>query len=772
MLVMRKFVAFLLWIIVISFYNCSDRNNSSDYGSDSSDIISFEDVGVDIGVDSGEKESLIDYVNVFIGTGGIGFGVGSMIPGATAPFSMIKLSPDTAMSNGAVPFYHCAGYYYEDEYIVGFSHNHLPGVGVADQGNILFMPVTEFSDEMIHWTRYRSPLDHSLEKASCGYYSVFLKDRDILAEFTVRSRSGIHRYTYKNQNSLNALVVDLDAAAAFGRVEDEEIVVDTENNQFYGSAKTIGDFADRYGGLKIYFYAIPDRQIKEFKIYKDYKLVEGNSQRGDNIKALLLFDGNGVLNIRVGISYVDIEGAKKNLLSEIPDVDFERYKRETEREWESVLSLIKIKTDNRRDKRIFYTAMYHLFQMPTLFTDVDRRYKGFDNQIHTADNFTYYTDFSLWDTYRTFHPLISLILPELQRDFNISLLKMYEQGGYLPRWPMGTGESGSMVGESANIVFADSLMRGVVNWDIEKAYEAMLKTADRPKDPNSYYGGRDGIEEYIKLGYVPADKYSGSVSKTQEYTYDDYAIAYVASYLGKKDDYERFQERATYYKNLFHPELKFFIGRNSNGEYIENFIPTSHSQYYVEGNGWQYRFFVPYDSQGLSSLFGGKENLFTALNELFAKSEEEFKSEPSTLLPRKYYWHSNEPCILIPFMYCDLGDCNSTNKWNRWIFKVSYKDSPDGLPGNDDGGTMSGWYIMASLGLMMLPIKDYYLIGAPLFSESEMTIGGKRLIFKTKNYSREKHNVKRVLFNNRSVVDFKIHHIELKNGGILEVEFE
>ncbi len=769
---MKNLLFYLCLFLSVVYYSCSDEKNNTVADTGTDDVTVIQDTGPEQVADTGVEEKLIDYVNVFTGTGGVGFGVGSMIPGATAPFSMIKLSPDTAMSNGAVPFYHCAGYYYEDEYIVGFSHNHLPGVGVADQGNILFMPVTSFSDEMINWTKYRSPLDHSLEKASPGYYSVLLPDRDVLAEFTVRSRSGIHRYTFKNRESPNVLLVDLDAAAAFGKVEDEEIVIDTEKNVFYGSAKTIGDFADRYGGLKIYFYAVPDRKIKDFRLYKDLKYSEGNSLSGDNIRALLHFEGSGILNVRVGISYVDIEGAEKNLISEIPDFGFEKYRSDTEKDWESMLSLVRVKSENKRDKRIFYTAMYHLFQMPTLFTDSDRRYRGFDNQIHTAENFIYYTDFSLWDTYRTFHPLISLILPAIQRDFNISLLKMYEQGGYLPRWPMGTGESGSMVGESANIMFADSVMRGVVDWDIEKSFEAMLKTADKPKDPNSYYGGRDGIEEYVSLGYVPADKYSGSVSKTQEYTYDDYAIAYIADYLGKKEDYGRFLERASYYKNLFSNEQKFFIGRNSDGTFIDNFIPTSHSQYYVEGNGWQYRFFIPYDSSGLADLFGGRENLIAALDELFTKSEEEYKSEPTTLLPRKYYWHSNEPCILIPFMYCDLKDCNSSNRWNRWIFKVSYKDSPDGLPGNDDGGTMSAWYIMSSLGIMMLPVKDYYLIGAPLFAESEIKFNNTKLLVRTAGYSRDKYKVKRVLFNGKEVSDFRINHSELIKGGEIKVEFE
>ncbi|MCX7943159.1 MAG: GH92 family glycosyl hydrolase [Deltaproteobacteria bacterium] len=771
---MKEHLHFFLFLCIVVFFvsSCSDARNLDVSDSFFEDINSNRDVGMDVGGDTGKSERLINYVNVFSGTGGIGFGVGSMIPGATAPFSMMKLSPDTAMSNGAVPFYHCAGYYYEDEYIVGFTHNHLPGVGVPDQGNILFMPVIEFSDDMITWTKYRSPLDHSLENGSPGYYSVFLKDREVLVELTVRNRSGIHRYTYKGLNSANAIIVDLDAAAAFGRVEDEEIVIDAQSNSFYGYAKTVGDFASSYGGLKVYFYAISDRKIKDYKIYKNLKSVEGNSARGDNIKAIILFDKTDVLNIKVGISYVDVEGAKRNLMLEIPDFDFENYRKKTEEEWEKMLSLIKIKTENKRDKNIFYTAMYHLFQMPTVFTDVDKRYRGFDNQIHIAEDFVYYTDFSLWDTYRTFHPLVSLLLPQLQRDFNISLIKMYEQGGYLPRWPMGTGDSGSMVGESANIVLADSLMRGVVDWDVEKAFEAMLKTADKPKDPNSYYGGRDGIEEFINLGYVPADKYDGSVSKTQEYSYNDFAIAYISKYLGKEDEYRRFIKRASHYKNLFNYTHKFFIGRNTDGTFVEDFIPTSHSKYYVEGNGWQYRFFVPYDSLGLIELFGGKDNLLAALNELFIKSEEEFKAEPSTLLPRRYYWHSNEPCILIPYIYCDIGECNLTNKWNRWIFRVSYKDSPDGLPGNDDGGTMSAWYIMSSLGILMLPIKDYYMIGAPLFQESEINFGNKKLSIITENFSRDKYRVKKVLFNNKEISDFKIRHSELIRGGEVKVIFE
>lgn len=762
----------ILNLVTFIFAGCSDGRSTDISPMDVSDLSVCEDAGPDAGDNMWGYERLIDNVNVFTGTGGIGFGVGSMIPGATAPFSMMKLSPDTAMSNGAVPFYHCAGYYYEDEFIVGFSHNHLPGVGIPDEGNILFMPVTDISDEIINWTRYRSPLDHKLEKASPGYYSVYLKDRDVSAELTVRYRSGLHRYIYKNNSGVDAIVVDLDASAGFVNVEEEEIVIDVDNNVFYGSARTAGAFARRYGGLKIYFYAVPDRKISHYRVYKNRKYVDGNTVKGDDIAAIISFEKSGRLNIRVGISYVDIDGARRNVDSEIADFNFDRYKADTERDWESLLSLVRIKTDNVRDKRIFYTAFYHLFQLPTIFTDVDGRYRGFDDEIHVAEDFVYYSDFSLWDTYRTFHPLISLLFPAIQRDFNISLLKMYEQGGYLPRWPMGRGDSGSMVGESADIVFADSIMRGITDWNIQRAYEAMLRSADKPKDPTSYYGGRSGLEEYLNLGYVAADKNNGSVSITQEYTYNDYAIAFVAKYLDKNDDYERFYERSRYYKNLFNRDLKFFVGRNSDGSWIKDFVPTSHSEHYVEGNGWHYRFFVPYDSNGLSDLFGGADELKGALRELFERSEEEYKNEPRTLLMRKYYWHSNEPCILIPYMFCDLGDCNLANRWVRWIFRTSYKDAPDGLPGNDDGGTMSAWYILSSIGLYTIPVRDYYLIGAPLFEEIKIDLRGNDLSIKAKNFSRDKYNVKRVIFNGRSIESFRIPHTDLVGGGELVIEYE
>ena len=769
---LRIFLISILLTLMLTLYYCSGAREVEN--PETNDIGISGDGGQDVMNDSGIiDERLVDYVNVFIGTGGVGFGVGSMLPGATAPFSMMRLSPDTAMSNGAVPFYHCAGYYYEDQYIVGFSHNHLPGVGVVDEGNILFMPITKLPEDMIYWTNYRSPLSHDLEKASPGYYSVYLPDKKVMTEFTVRLRSGMHRYTFEDRNSISAIVVNMDAAAALGyiNVVDERLVVDTDKNAFYGYAKTVGDFASRYGGLKIYFYAIPDKKIESFKIFSDNKQVEGSSADGDNVVGLISFGSADVVKIKVGISYVDIDGARRNLEEEMPDFDFEKYRSMTEEEWESLLSTIRIKTNNKRDRRIFYTAVYHLFQLPTIFMDVDKRYRGFDGQIHTAEGFVYYTDFSLWDTYRTFHPLISLLFPSFQKDFNISLLKMYEQGGYLPRWPMGIGESGSMVGESDNIVLADSVMRGVTDWDIEKGYEAMLKSADKPKDPNSYYGGRDAIEDYINLGYVPADKSSGSVSKTQEYTYDDYAIAYLAKYLNKPD-YERFSKRSMYYKNLFHPEKRFFLPKNSDGSWIENVVETAWSDYYVEGDAWQYRFFVPYDSEGLMTLFGGREGLFAALNELFIKSIEEVKNEPTTLIPRKYYWQSNEPCILIPFIYCDLGDCNSTNKYLRWIISVFYKDSPDGLPGNDDGGTMSAWYIMSSTGLLMLPVKEYYLIGTPLFEEVEIRLRDRILKVKTQNFSRDNYQVKAVYFNGKEIPDFRIPHSSLIEGGEVVVKFQ
>ncbi len=715
--------------------------------------------------------SLADLVNPFLGTGGIGFGVGSVYPGATAPFGMVKISPDTASQERGLGFQHCAGYFYDDTEIFGFSHIHVYGTGVPDYGNLLVMPVTgPITPERIQEKGYRSKFRHSTEKASPGYYTVELDRWKVKAELTATTRTAHHRYTYSDGVKERQLLLRLDHALPGGKVADAEVIVKSDK-EVEGWLHSKGAISNRFGGFKLYF-VLRSRESFQAGTWKNKKIYpKEKKQTGASIGAWLTFGpGKKPVEIQVGLSFVSVEGARRNLESEQKKWDFEATHKATRDAWEKMLSVVKVAGGTERQRRIFYTSLYHSLQMPTILMDVDGSYRGFDLKVHKAKGFIYYSDFSLWDTYRTLHPLLVLLYPKIQRDMVHSLLAMAREGGELPRWPLATGYTSTMVGASADIVIADSYVKGIRDFHVEEAYKAMRRLAMRPPPPGSKFGGRGGIEHYVKKGYVSADQGSGSASVTLEYAYNDYAIAQLAKVLGKEGDYKLFMKRSTNYKNIWDSKTKFFRGKKSDGTWLEGFTDQRWTKDYVEGTAWQYLWFVPHDTTGLVALFGGKDELLKKLDRFFRMTELEHK-QPNSLNLRVYYWHSNEPDIHTATLYQQLGRPADSQHWIRWIMKNYYKDAPDGLAGNDDSGTLSAWYVFNAMGLYPIPSQDIYLLTSPIFTRVVATVKGRTFEVRADKASEKAWYVKSVSFNKKKQTTLSVKHTDLlKGGGLLHFQ--
>ncbi|MFA6032925.1 MAG: GH92 family glycosyl hydrolase [Myxococcota bacterium] len=720
--------------------------------------------------DGGSQDSgpLTAWVNPFIGTGGLGFSVGSMTPAANVPNGLVNIGPDTQSPTGASSFYHCAGYYYDDEIIQGFSHIHLPGIGVPDLGNILFMPVTGMDEKKISVENYRSRFSKSNETARPGYYSVILDEGDITAELTATTRAAAHRYTWPAAAADRTVVIDLSHALPGNSVKDAQVAIDTSAGTVAGVVRSMGGMAGRFGGPLIYFNARFNKPIMSTGTWKNQDYLPGTTaQSGDTIGTFIGFGpSDGVpVEAQVGISYVDAEGALRNRTTEMPDWGFDAIARAADASWEKELSVVRVEGGTNDERRMFYTALYHVMQSPTIFNDVDGRYMGIDKKIHTAEGFSYYTNFSMWDTYRTLHPLLVLLVPDRVQDMMKSLILMYEQGGALPRWPIAGGEGGSMIGDSADIIITDAYIKGITGFDAQKALQGMLLTADNP-DPKTEYGGRGGLTEYLSLGYCAADKSGEGVSLTQEYAYDDFAISQLAGALGDTATRDRFIARSKYYANTFDKTLNFFVGRNADGSFITDFtdIGWDHRSY-CEGDAWQYRFFVPFDIPGLAALFGGNGGLIAAMDDLFSKSYEEQKTRKDAWLYPNYYWQGNEPDIHTAYAYNEAGRPDLAQRWARWIAKALYGPGPAGLPGNDDCGTMSAWYMFTAMGFYAVPARDVYMTGSPIFSRIELNLKGGKMVIEAPGASKNNIYVPSAALGGKALAKPWFTHGEISGGG-------
>jgi predicted alpha-1,2-mannosidase len=723
------------------------------------------------------------FVDPFIGTGGFPpYTSADDIPGAALPFGMVRLSPDTKYSldpdQRSTSTISTAGYYYGDKKIIGFSHTRMIGTGASEGGHFRVIPATG-KNAMMNYLKGRfSRFSHSDEVAFPGYYAVKLPRAGVVAELTATEHTGFHRYTF-SKDAVPHILIDVSSAMGDGKSTEGKVNINPEKHEVTGEIKTFGSFASRYGGIKIYFAARFDQPFTGYAVWSGKKRLPDISYvEGEKIGADLSFvktEEQKVVELKVGISYVSVENARKNLEAEAGNAGFDEIAAIAKQVWEEKLALVRIESQNAEQKKIFYTALYHSLQMPTLFTDVNGEYKGFDKEVHKAEGFRYYTDLSLWDTYRTVHPLLTLILPKEQLDMVRSLVKMCEQGGVLPRWPSGYGYTGSMLGASADIMITDTYVKGLRDFDVETAYRAMCKAALGIDPPKEGFKPRDGMALCLQYRYCPDDLMDRSVSKTLEYAYADNAIAKLGQALGHYDDAMLFSKHSQYYRNVWNSETQYFHPRNSDGEFVEKFKPLKltyldfnrkYTKGYVEGSALQWRWAPFFDAEGLIGLFKSREYFVEELNNFFSKSN----PKRGALMPGSYYWHGNEPDLHGAYLFNSAGRPDLTQKWVRWILDNKYGAEYDGIDGDDDAGTLSAWYIFSALGFYPVAGSDVYQIGAPLFESAKMMIGGKMLTIVADNYSPENIYVKKVTLNGKELDRWWFRHSEIAQGGIIRFE--
>ncbi|MBN2682695.1 MAG: GH92 family glycosyl hydrolase [Bacteroidales bacterium] len=699
------------------------------------------------------KTQLSDYVNPFIGTAAHGH----TYPGPAMPFGMVQLGPDTKLTgwDGS------SGYHYDEDTIYGFSHTHLSGTGVGDYCDVLFMPTvgkeTITNGYNSSEEGYCSVFSHNNEKASPGYYSVMLDDYNVLAELTVTKRTGFHRYTFPESDNSN-IVIDLNHR---DKVLESyiEIISETEIAGYRKSK----DWAD---SQYVFFVAKFSKPIKSYKIAKDLVFVENqNKVEGLDIRALIQFETkkDEQILVKVGLSAVSAESARENLDSEIKDWDFDQIHKNARNEWEKELSKIKVKGGSEEQKITFYSALYHSFLNPNLFQDVNGKYRGRDLNIHSDSSFTNYTVFSLWDTYRATHPLFTIIQREKTLDFIKTFIKQYENGGLLPVWELAANETFCMIGYHSVPVIVDAWFKGIRDFDVEKAFEAMKKSSNM----NHF-----GLEDYRKYGYVLGSNECESVSKTLEYAYDDWCIAMMAKDLGKEDDYKEYIQRAQNYKNVFDPNSQFMVAK-MNQQWFSPFDPKEVNFNYTEANSWQYSFYVPQDISGLIELHGGKEKLEAKLDEMFSASTETTGRQQSDITGLiGQYAHGNEPSHHMAYLYNFLNKPHKTQEMVRKIMAEQYSEKPDGLCGNEDCGQMSAWYVFSAMGFYpVTPGSTNYIIGSPIFEEIEIALeNGKKFVIKANNLSEKNKYINSAKLNGKDYKNSYITHNDIINGGELIFE--
>ncbi len=703
---------------------------------------------------------LAGYVDPFIGTGGHGH----VFLGASVPYGAVQLGP----CNFIKGWDWCSGYHYSDSVLTGFSHTHLSGTGIGDLGDVHLMPYTGTlrlkagTQEDIS-QGYASYYNHSEEEAGPGKYSVALKSFPVFAELTATERAGFHRYTFTGGDTLR-IIIDLERGIGWDRhvasglqVHDESTLTGFRFSKGWADDQRLF-FAIRTNAEpdQIAFY---DRQLQRLSGDDTTQVLKG---------VLTWFPGaDRKILVKVGISPVSGENALENVNHEIPHWDFDKTAVQAREKWNRELSRIRVQSADTAKLRTFYTSMYHLMIHPSLFCDVNGEYRGADNKVYKG-NFQNYTVFSLWDTYRAAHPLYTLLDPERVVDFVNSMLAIFDQQGMLPVWHLMGNETGTMVGNHSIPVIADAILKNLDGFDREKAWKALTTTASSDDG--------DGLKYLIEKGWVAADSTRESVSKGLEYAVDDWAIAQVANYLGKKEDFAYYSNRSNFYRNYFDPTVGFFRGKNYDGSWSVPFHPvyTLHEQgNYTEGNAWQYLWMVPTDVEGLIELTGGEERFTERLDSLFLISSELNEgASPDISGLIGQYAHGNEPSHHIAYLYAYAGQQWKTAKMVRTIMENLYHDTPEGICGNEDCGQMSAWYIFSSLGFYPVnPANSAYVLGSPLFEEATLTLpNGKQFTVKARNNKPGHPYIQSALLNGSTYEKSYITHKDILRGGILELE--
>ncbi|POY35021.1 alpha-mannosidase [Solitalea longa] len=695
-----------------------------------------------------QKSKRIDYVNPFIGTGGHGH----TYPGATVPFGMVQLSPD----NGSQGWDWVSGYHYTDSLITGFSHTHLSGTGIGDLADISVMPTLKLVDS----AKILEHFSHSREKASPGYYSVLLDDSKIKVELTASQNVGWHRYTFP-ESEIATIRFDLGFAINWDSPVETYLKIENDST-VVGYRKSKGWADDQW----VFFAAQLSKKILGFSVVKDGKESGFKAERGKKVVTSLIFatTENEQVIMKVALSSANIEGALKALEAE-KGWGFDKTRKNAEQTWEKELAKIDV-SGTDENKTIFYTALYHTYVAPTLFSDLNGNYKGPNGQVNQAKGFMDYSVFSLWDTFRAANPLYTLVQPERVPDFINSFLAFYKESGLLPVWPLAGNETNCMTGYHAVPVVADAILKGFKGFDYELAYEAMKASSMQ---------NIRGTDAYRQYKYLPQDKKDESVTITLEYAYDDWCIAQVAQKLGKTDDYNTYMSRAGYYANLFDKSTGFMRAKNSDGQWVPNFDPyfSEHGakSQYTEGNAWQHSWFVPHDPQGLINLFGSKEAFVAKLDSLFTVSSEMTGANKSPDVSGfiGQYAHGNEPSHHIAYLYNYAGQPWKSQARVREILRTMYTAKPDGLSGNEDCGQMSAWYVLSSMGIYPVnPASGVYVFGSPILNSAKINLGnGRTFAINAVNNSKENIYIQSASLNGKPYNKTYITHSDMLKGGVL-----
>ena len=709
-----------------------------------------------------------------VGTGGHGH----TYPGATVPFGFVQVSPDTRTEGWDA----CSGYHYSDNTILGFSHTHLSGTGCPDLGDLLILPVTGKLEGSLEAKRFRTGFSHEQETARPGYYQVYLDKAGVEVELTATAHCAMHRYTFKEADAASGMHLLFDLVHGLASKPLEASLKIEGTNRVTGYRRS-GGWAN---GKTVYFVIESSEPFSGFGLETEGSRAEFPADhpmeaKGKNVRGHLDYANLPVRSrrgpqvmLRVGLSPVSLEGAIRNLQTEIGSKDFNTVRADARTAWNDYLSSITVESSDHNLRETFYSALYHSATAPTVYNDADGSYIGVDRKVHEHPGFNYYSTFSLWDTFRAEHPLMTLVQPGRVNDFVQSMLAFYQQSAdhALPMWPLACCETWCMIGYHSAPVIADAYAKGFRGFDAELAFEAMKKTAT---------DSRNRQDQYQKLGYVAAEtgKRTEATSRTLEFAFDDWCIAQMAKTLGKTEDAAFFAQRAQNYTNVFDPATGFFRGKQADGTWRGPFDPKDVSfDDYTEANGWQYTFGVQHDVPGMIKLYGGPKAFESKLDQLFNEDSAvgHYLIDVSGLIGQ--YAHGNEPCHHIAYLYALAGAQYKTAYHVRQIMLTQYENAPDGICGNDDCGQISAWYVWSAIGLYPLnPASGIYVIGSPLVEKATLHLdpkyyhGGDFTII-AHNVSRQNGYIKSAKLNGQPLERPWVTHDEIAHGGKLELEMD
>ena len=695
-----------------------------------------------------QKENPVNFIDPFIGTGFHGH----TYPGATVPFGAVQLSPDTRAGNWDA----CAGYHYDDSTLTGFSHTHLSGTGCIDLGDLLIRPTTQTVDPSRQPMYAPAAFRHEDEKAEAGYYAVLLHEEGIRAELTATAHTGVHRYTFPKE-STPTVIVDLKHSLDNEHIYESSLQV-VNPHEMTGMRNTRG-WSDNQ---RIYFVIQCSQPFEKATLVSNQKALEGKEAEGTDLQALLKFKDHTSepIVMKVGLSIVSVENARENLQAEVEGFDFDAVKQAAYHTWNDAVSAIKVEGGTEEQKTNFYTALYHSMVVPNVVSDVNGQYRRHDQTIGQLPQGTVqYSTFSLWDTFRAWNPMMTLIDTTLVTNMIHSFLHIYDASGELPLWPLSAGETGTMIGYHSASVIADAYMKGIRGFDAEKALEALVVSSEK---------NQKGADYYISKGFIPSNIKKESISCLLEFAYDDWCIAQLAQALGKQEIYDTYIRRSQQYLNVFDGATRFFRPKRMDGNWETPFNPNEVGRAYTEATAWQYRFFVPHDVNGMVQLFGGKEAFTSALDDIFHTDAQVDGDLVDITGLIGQYAHGNEPSHHIAYLYNYIGQPWKTQAMTRRLLDEMYAPTPEGIVGNEDCGQMSAWYILSSLGLYAVcPGSNEFTFTTPLFEKATLQLANGKTLTITANHPEKNLYIDKVELNGKEIETNFVTYEQLMGGGEL-----